>query len=81
MKWNDVRKKYPDQFVKIEILDSHIESGKQYVDDVALIEPVDDVNATEELFNSEEDTIVYHTSKEQIVLEIREGMGLRRVIQ
>ena len=81
MKWNDVMKKYPDQFVKIEILDSHIENGKQYVDDVALIEPVDDFNATEELFNSGEDTIVYHTSKEKIVLEIRDGMGLRRVIR
>ena len=44
-------------------------------------EPVDDDDATKELLNAEEDTIVYHTSKKQIVLEIRDGMGLRRVIK
>ena len=81
MKWDEVRKKYPDQFVKIEILKSHIEDGKQYVDEVAVIEPVNDTEATEELLKSKENIIVYHTSKKQIVLEIRDGLGLRRVIQ
>ena len=81
MKWQDVRKLYPDQFVKIEILDSHTEMGKQFVDDVAVIEPINESNATKELLNSKNNTLVYHTSKENIVLEIRAGLGLRRVIQ
>ena len=81
MKWDEVRKKYPDQFVKIEILKSHIEDEKQYVDEVVVIEPVDDTEATEELLKSKENIIVYHTSKKQIVLEIRDSQGLRRVIQ
>lgn len=81
MKWKDVRKLYPDQFVKIEVLDSHTEKGKQFVDDVAVIEPVNESNATKELLNSKNNTLVYHTSKEKIVLEIRDGLGLRRVIQ
>ena len=81
MKWKDVRKLYPDQFVKIEVLDSHTEKGKQFIDDVAVIEPVNESNATKELLNSKNNTLVYHTSKENIVLEIRDGLGLRRVIQ
>jgi len=81
MKWQDVRKLYPDQFVKIEVLDSHTEKGKKFVDDVAVIEPVNESNATKELLNSKNNTLVYHTSKEKIVLEIRDGLGLRRVIQ
>ncbi|AZO94616.1 hypothetical protein [Halocella sp. SP3-1] len=81
MKWQDVRKLYPDQFVKIEVLDSHTERRKQFVDDVAVIEPVNESNATKELLNSKNNTLVYHTSKENIVLEIRDGLGLRRVIQ
>lgn len=81
MKWQDVRNLYPDQFVKIEVLDSHTEMGKQYVDDIAVIEPVEDSNATKELLNSKNNILVYHTSKEKIVLEVRDGLGLRRVIQ
>lgn len=81
MKWQDVRKLYPDQFVKIEVLDSHTEKGKQFIDDVAVIEPVNESNATKELLNSKNKTLVYHTSKDNIVLEIRDGLGLRRVIQ
>ena len=49
--------------MKIEILKSHIEDGKQYVDEVAVIEPVNDTEATEELLKSKENIIVYHTSK------------------
>ncbi len=81
MKWQDVRKLYPDQFVKIEVLDSHTKKGKQFVDEVAVIEPINESNATKELLNSKDKTLVYHTSKETIVLEIRDGLGLRRVIQ
>jgi hypothetical protein len=81
MKWQDVRKLYPDQFVKIEVLESHTEKRKQFIDDVAVIEPVNESNATRELLNSKNNTLVYHTSKEDLVLEIRDGLGLRRVIQ
>jgi len=81
MKWQDVRKLYPDQFVKIEVLDSHTKKGKQFVDEVAVIEPINESNATKELLNSKDKTLVCHTSKETIVLEIRDGLGLRRVIQ
>ena len=81
MKWKDVRKLYPDQFVKMEMLESHIKKGKQYITDVAVIEPVDDSKATKELLNSKNNVLVYHTSKEDLVLEVREGLGLRRVIQ
>ncbi len=41
----------PDQFVKIEILESHIENGKEYVDEVAFIKAITDENeAMEEFF-------------------------------
>ena len=81
MKWENVRNLYPDQFIKLEILNSHIENGKQYIDDVAVIEPVKDSEATKELLNSEENTLVYHTSKNEISLKIRDGLGLRRVMK
>jgi hypothetical protein len=39
---------------------------------------IKDEDATRELLNSKNKTLVYHTSKDQIVLKIRKNIGLRR---
>ena len=78
MKWKEVRELYPNQFVKVKVLSSYIENDIQYVEDVALIGPVEEENATKELLNSKDDILVYHTSKEEVKLKIRTRIGLRR---
>jgi len=79
MKWNDVRNIYPDQFVKFEVLKSHVVKDKEYVDEIAVIGPVNDNDATKELLKSRDNILVYHTSKESVILKIRTRIGLRRV--
>lgn len=79
MKWNEVRSIYPKQFVKLEILKSHIENDEEIVDDMAIIGPVEDDAATRELLNSKDNILIYHTSKEDIALKIRTRIGLRRI--
>lgn len=37
MKWKEVRELYPDKFVKFEVVESHTEDGKEYIDEVAII--------------------------------------------
>ena len=32
MKWEDVRKQYPNTFVKFQVVESHIEEHKEIVD-------------------------------------------------
>mgnify|MGYP006299056913 FL=1 len=81
MKWEEVRKIYPDQFVKVEILDSHIEDDKKIIDEIAIIEPVADDKATEVLLSSKDNKLVYHTSNDKIELQLRNRLGLRRVIK
>ena len=50
MKWSEVRRTYPDQFVKVQILQSHIKDNKKYVDEVAVIKPLKEgKEATSEL--------------------------------
>lgn len=78
MKWQEVRVLYPNQFVKFQVMESHIEDDIEYVDEIALIGPVDEENATRELLESKEDILVYHTSKEEVKLKIRTRIGLRR---
>lgn len=82
MQWNEVRKIYPDQYVKLQILTSHTEGNTMYVDEVALIRAIQDPKeATKELLKSKDGIIVSHTSNEKLEIEIRTLRGLRGVLQ
>lgn len=78
MKWLEVRKLYPNQFVKLKVLSSHYDNGQEFIEDIAIIKPIPDELATKELLKSKGDELVYHTANENIVLEIRQDVGLRR---
>ena len=80
MKWQEVREIYPNQFVKFEILNSEERSNEEIIDEVAVIGPIKEEDATRELLNSKNNTLIYHTSKDQIVVKIRKVIGLRRNI-
>lgn len=81
MKWKEVRESYPNQFVKLKILESHVEGNKKYIDEMAVIKLIyDNKEATKELVNSKDDVIVYHTGNEKIVIEIRNIKGYRGVL-
>ncbi len=81
MKWDEVRKIYPERFVKIQILDSHIENNVRYIDDMAVIQAFDDEKeATRELVRSKDEILVYHTGKEKIEVPIKQIFGFRGVI-
>lgn len=76
MKWSEVRAMYPSQFVKLKVLSSHYENHHEIIEDVAVIRPVSDESATKELLKSKGEDLVYHTSHENIVLEVRQSVGL-----
>ena len=81
MKWEEVRKLYPNRFVKVQILKSHIEDNVRYIDDMAIIQAFnDDKEATRELVRSKDDILVYHTGKEKIEVEIKLIFGFRGAI-
>lgn len=81
MKWNEVRNFYPNQFVKFEVLKSHIENDKEYVDEIAVIGPIADDEATRELLESKDNVLIYHTANEVVVIKLRTRIGLRRVLK
>lgn len=81
MKWEEVRKIYPDRFVKVQILKDHIEENIRYIDDMAVIQAFDDSKeATRELVRAKDDILVYHTGKERIEVEIKKIFGYRGAI-
>ncbi|MFZ3132432.1 MAG: hypothetical protein WA125_15390 [Desulfosporosinus sp.] len=81
MKWNEVRKIYPDRFVKIQILESHVQNNIRYIDDMAVIQAFeDDKEATRELVRAKDEILVYHTRKEKIEVPIKQIFGFRGAI-
>lgn len=80
MQWEEVRRLYPDQYVKLNILDFHIKNEKKIVTEVALVDVIEDAKtATKELLRTKDDMIVYHTGAEAIEIEIRSPIGLRGI--
>ena len=71
MLWSAVRELYPNQFVYLEDLQSHMLDGKLYVDEVAIIRPLaTSQEALEALKAAREKKFIYHTSNEQIVMDV-----------
>lgn len=81
MKWEEVRRLYPNQYVQVKIIKSNVEGNVEKVEEVAIIRSISNsVEATEELMRSRGDTLVYHTRNEKMEMEIRNNLGFRGVI-
>ena len=81
MKWEEVRKIYPNRFVKVQILKSYIENNVRYIDDMAVIQAFnDEKEATRELVRTKDDILVYHTGKEKIEVQIKPIFGFRGAV-
>ena len=80
MKWSEVRRIYPDQFVKLEILEYHMVDNKKYIDEVAVIRALENnKEATHEFVRAKENILVYHTGNDEIVVEVRNIKGYRGI--
>lgn len=81
MKWEEVRNIYPNRFVKIQILNSHIVDNVRYIEDMAVVKAFDDEReATRELVRAKDDELVYHTGKERLEVQIKQVFGFRGII-
>jgi hypothetical protein len=79
MKWQELRNLYPDQFVKFEIVESHIEKDKEYVDEVAFIKAISDgKEAMKEFQKCKQGQFVYSTKNESVIIELIKHVGIRR---
>jgi hypothetical protein len=49
VKWNEIREKYPEQFVLLKALQSHVNGSKKIIDDVALLKIIESSKEANEL--------------------------------
>jgi len=80
MKWQEVRELYPNQFVLLKVLDYKEEGSQRFIEDVAVIEPIQNPKeAAKMLTKSKSDEIVYHTKNEKLVIRIKNMRGYRKI--
>ena len=78
MHWSEVQRLYPDQFILLEELSSHYKDDKLYVEEVAIVRPIQDADeAMVALLRAHDERFIYHTSKEQIIMEVRLKPAIR----
>ncbi|WEG10777.1 hypothetical protein PU629_11325 [Pullulanibacillus sp. KACC 23026] len=77
MKWQEVRERFPNQFVRVSILNFHQDGDLKIVDDVAINKTLTNEEANQEFFKSAPDEIIYHTSNEELIIHIRKDPLLR----
>lgn len=78
MQWAEVRSIFPDKFVLLEDLKSHVENGSVVIEEVAVIRPLaDGKEVTQELRNCKGARFIYHTSKTDIIVPIHAKPNIR----
>ena len=81
MKWQEVRELYPNKFVKMEVIESHIVDEKEYVDEVAVIKAIDDSKeAMREFIKCKNKEIIYSTKNKEFIIDVVKHIGIRRGI-
>lgn len=77
MKWQQVQKLFPDQFVLLSILDYTVHEDRKIVTEVAPIRAVPAEEANKAFFNAEPGNLVYHTSNKDCIIHLRKDPLLR----
>ena len=81
MKWQEVRELYPEQFVKFEIVESHIQDDKEFIDEVAIIKAIaDGKEAMKEFINCKPGQLVYSTNHEELIVQLVKHVGIIRSV-
>lgn len=79
MEWSEVRKLYPDKFVLIESIKEHRIDNIKYIDKLKFIKIIEDGKSVSEILSMcKGNRFVYHTSKEELYIEMVYIPSLRR---
>ncbi|WP_138204151.1 hypothetical protein [Haloimpatiens lingqiaonensis] len=84
MKWNDVRKLYKDKWILFEAIEAYSKDGMRIVEDMAVINVYENRNdalkeyAERHKKEKSRELYVYNTSNEELTIEERAWIGVRK---
>lgn len=84
MRWMEVRKAYPDQWLVIEAVQAHSEDDRRILDKIAVVEACADGAAALQSYRKlhqaypEREYYYVHTSRAELDIRERQWLGIRR---
>jgi hypothetical protein len=85
MKWEEIRRHYPHEWVLVEAVNARSESGRRIVDELTLVDTFEDSRAAMRSYvrlhqqSPEREFFVLHTDREHIDVIERRWLGVRGV--
>ena len=83
MKWEEVRQRYPHQWMLVEAVQAHSEAGKRIVDQLSVINTFADSSTALNQYSHlhrqwpEREYFVLHTDRELLDIKERHWLGIR----
>jgi len=83
LRWNEIRQRYPDQWLLVEAIDAHTDAGKRVLEQLSVIDSFEDsiqaLRKYQELHRQshERELYVVHTSRATLDVEERPWLGIR----
>ncbi|MCP4357854.1 MAG: hypothetical protein GY796_07555 [Chloroflexi bacterium] len=85
MKWQDIRKTYPDTWLLIEAIEAHTENDKRVLDQISVIDRYLDGQTAWQAYaaahreNPDREMFVFHTDRPELDITIKRWLGLRGI--
>jgi hypothetical protein len=85
MKWEEIRRHYPDQWLLVEAIKAHSESGKRILEQISVVSTFPDsvtaMRGYTELHREapERELYVFHTDRETLDIVERRWLGIRGI--
>lgn len=85
MTWQQIRERYPDQWLLVEAIEAHSSEGRRVLDELTVVQ---EYPGGEEAMRGyldrhrrspERELYVLHTDRQTLEIDEREWLGLRRV--
>ena len=83
MKWAEIRRHYPDQWLLIEAIEARSEAGQRILDDIAVVAVHPDSVTAMKRYTSlhheapQRELYVCHTDREELEIRERRWLGIR----
>ncbi len=85
MKWEEIRKHYPHQWLLVEAIKAHTESGKRILEELSVVNTFPDSRVAMKSYiqlhkqSPERELYVLHTNREILDITERRWLGIRGI--
>ncbi len=83
MKWSEIRRHYPEQWLLIEAIEAHSEADQRLLDDIAVVATFPDSGVAMKRYTTlhheapQRELYVCHTTREELGIQERRWLGIR----